>query len=296
MLDKLRAMAVFAKTVEAGSFRGAAKQLGLSASVVSHHVSQLEAALDVVLLYRSTRRIALTADGEKLFDAAQGMLAAAEVGLSAVAVDAKSPSGKLCVAAPAVFVGGALMDDLAAFVRAFPNVELTLCFSDAPLDIMGGGIDVAIRAGALQDSSYKSKKLFTMPRKLVAAPQLVASHGAPARPEELASWEWLRLKSRPPNAHFLDAAGKTVEVGFKARVVADSAEALVQLALRGLGLAMVPAFNVAGALKAKQLVEVLPRFKLETPTAFAVWPANAPKSGLTRRLVSFLEERAEQRA
>jgi DNA-binding transcriptional LysR family regulator len=101
-LGQLRSMAVFARTVQTGSFRGAAKALGLSPSVVSHHVSQLESDLDVVLLYRTTRRLSLTPEGERLYAAAQEMLSAAESGLQQLAMSSRDLSGRLTVAAPAV--------------------------------------------------------------------------------------------------------------------------------------------------------------------------------------------------
>src|SRR5262245_60970627 len=151
MLDHLRAMAVFARTVETGSFRGAAKALGLSPSVVSHHVAQLEARLGVALLYRSTRRLTLTSDGNKLFEAARTMLEAAEGGLDQIAERSKEPSGHLSVTAPEVFVSGRVVDGLAAFARAFPKVTLAVSFTDMPLDLIRDGIDLAIRVGALAE-------------------------------------------------------------------------------------------------------------------------------------------------
>ena len=163
-------MVVFAKTVETGSFRGAARALGLSPSVVSHHVAQLEAGLDVALLYRSTRRLTLTEPGRKFFAAAREMVAAAERGLELVAVNSENPSGHLSVAVPAALLSETLFDDLAGFAAAFPQVALTMHFSDTQVDLIREGIDVAIRAGTLKDSALKSKKLFEFPRQLVASP------------------------------------------------------------------------------------------------------------------------------
>jgi len=149
MLDRLRAMAVFAKTVETGSFRGAARALGLSPSVVSHHVTQLEASLDVALLYRTTRRLTLTDDGKKLFAAAREMVAAAERGLGEMPVEGLDPSGHLSIAIPAALIAETLYEDLAAFAQAFPRIALTLHSSDAQVDIIREGIDVALRAGVV---------------------------------------------------------------------------------------------------------------------------------------------------
>jgi DNA-binding transcriptional LysR family regulator len=136
VLDYLRAIAVFAKTVELGSFRGAARSLGLSPSVVSHHVAQLEAALDVALLYRTTRRLALTDAGKELFEAARDMVAAAERGLGVVSRDADNPTGTLRIAAPASLLSDALYADLAAFCAAFPRVTLAMELSDVQIDMI----------------------------------------------------------------------------------------------------------------------------------------------------------------
>ena len=290
MLDQLRSMAVFARTVQTGSFRGAAKALRLSPSVVSHHVAQLEANLDVVLLYRTTRRLSLTPEGERLYEAAQQMLSAAEGGLQQLQLSSKDLSGRLTVAAPAALAGSRLIDDIASFALAFPRVALSLTFSDAPVDLIGGAVDIAIRAGNLRDSSLKSKKLGSMPRSLVASPGYAARRPPPKRPGDLAAWDWIRLASRPARAAF--SSGQREEtVEFASRLTSDSAEAILQLARRGLGLATLPTVVVEPDLRVGRLVEVLPEWKLEAPTVYAVWPANARRSGLGLRLVSYLEER-----
>lgn len=287
MLDQLRGMAVFAKTVETGSFRAAAKALGLSPSVVSHHVSRLEASLDTVVLYRSTRRIALTDDGAKLYEAARAMLAAADGGVDSVTRRAKSPSGKLVVTAPASLAHGKLMDDVAAFALAHPRVELAMSVSDVPVDLLRAGVDVAIRAGTLKDSSLKSKRLFSIPRTLVAAPAYVATRSRPHAPADLASWDWIRLSSRPSEMTFTHD-GKRATVKFRARTSADAADAMVELARRGLGVVAVPAALVAADVLHGRLVEILPEWELEAPNVYAVWHANAPKSGLTMRFVAWM--------
>lgn len=290
MLDQLRGMAVFAKTVETGSFRAAAKALGLSPSVVSHHVSRLEASLDVVLLYRSTRRIALTDDGAKLYDAARAMMAAADGGVDSVTRRAKSPSGKLVVTAPASLARGTLMDDIAAFALAHPRVEIALSVSDVPADLLGARIDVAIRAGTLKDSSFKSKRLFSLPRTLVAAPSYVATRSKPRAPADLAAWDWIRLSSRPAELAFGHGA-KRATVKFHPRTSADGADAMRELALRGLGVVALPSALVTSDLREGRFVEILPEWQLESPNVYAVWHANAPKSGLAMRFVESLTRR-----
>src|SRR5262245_24848158 len=257
MLDRLRAMAVFAKTVETGSFRGAARSLGLSPSVVSHHVAQLETSLDVALLYRSTRRLTLTEDGKKLFAAAREMVAAAERGLGEMPVEGHDPSGQLTIAIPAALIAETLYEDLAAFALAFPRVSLAMQVSDIQVDLLREGIDVALRAGTLKDSGLKAKKLFEFPRVLVASPAYLAARPRVRRPDELVRWDWIRLASLPPLVVFQHGARK-VAVELSSRVLVDSAEALLRLARYGLGLVAVPTAMARADLDAGTMVEVLP--------------------------------------
>lgn len=193
MLDHLRPLAVFAKVVELGSFRAAAKALGLSHSVVSHHVSQLEQMLGSTLLYRTTRRLSLTQQGERLFASAAAMLQAAESGLDEIAGGSRQPIGLLRVTVPAVLAAAHLVDDVAAFAELYPRVQLALNFSDTRRDLVSEGIDIAIRMGRLEDSSLKSRKLAVIPDALFASPSYVARHPRPRRPADLAQWDWLQL-------------------------------------------------------------------------------------------------------
>ncbi len=291
MIDHLRALAVFAKAVEHGTFRAAARALQLSPSVVSHHVAQLEGAFGVALLYRSTRRLTLTDDGRRLFAAAREMVAAAELGLQGIASKAEDPSGHLKIAAPAGLVAGPLLDDLAAFATAHRRVAMTMCFSDAPIDLIGEGVDVAFRGGSLKDSSLKSKRLFDFPRTLVAAPAYAAARPAPRHPRDLAGWDWIRLASRPPAAQFGGPGGRAAEVAFSSRLTVDNAEAMLRLAAHGLGVTIVPSAVAERELRAGRVVEILPEWRPLAPTVYAVWPANAPRGGLAMRLVAFLEKR-----
>jgi len=283
-------MTVFARAVETGSFRAAAAALDLSPSVVSHHVAKLEKSLDVVLLYRTTRRLTLTEDGARLYEAAREMLVVAETALSKLVRDARNPSGRLCIAAPASLLSGRLADDLAAFAFAFPRVLLTMLFSDAPVSMIDEAIDVAIRAGRLTDSALKSKRIGVLPRRLVASPKYLATRTVPDGPQDLAGWDWIRLKSRPSEATLLCGARK-ITISFSSRCVVDSGEGMRQMARRGVGIAMLPEALVTADVARGELVVVLPTWRPESPPIYALWPANAPRSGLALRLVSFLQER-----
>ena len=289
MIDQLRQIAIFAKTVDHGSFRAAARALRLSPSVVSHHVTQLEQQLGTALLYRSTRKISLTPDGERLLSAAHTMIEAAEGGLHAVADRTQLPSGVLRITAPAVLAQSNLVSRIAEFAIAHPNVQLSLDFSDVRRELIGDGFDVAVRMGWLKDSALMSRKLLDVRRLLVAAPSYLDCRPEPASPGDLSDWDWLELApvwSRKPE--FRDGDRKVAISRPPAQVSVNDAHALHTLTRAGAGLAMIPEFLVSSDIAAGGLRHVLPDWTVSPVGVFAVWPANAPRDGLVRQFVGFV--------
>ncbi|MEL6127635.1 MAG: LysR family transcriptional regulator, partial [Pseudomonadota bacterium] len=128
MIDKLRSIAIFTTVVERGTFRAAAAHLGLAPSRVSEVVSELERDLGVTLLYRSTRQLSLTQEGQVLHEKAQAMLATVESGLDEINTSSKEPHGTLRVTAPAFATQTGLMDRFAAFAKAHPRIDLRIDF------------------------------------------------------------------------------------------------------------------------------------------------------------------------
>ncbi|WP_120497088.1 LysR family transcriptional regulator [Kiloniella sp. EL199] len=289
MIDELRAMAVFAKTVETGSFRAASRELALSPSVISHHVSQLEDKLGVALLYRSTRRLSLTNDGEKLFGYAKEMLALAESGFDAIAQRAAEPAGKLNITLPAGFIHGPLVNDLAAFAQAFPRINLSVNFSDHQQDIIRDSIDLAIRVGTVQDSTLKSKKLTDLKRKLVVSPDYYKKHPEPRKIQDLSNWNFIGLKMRPNDKLLTNQSGKSICLTYEPQIVLDSIHAVVQMARAGAGIITPPDFLVAEDIKQGRMIELFPEWTVESLPVYTIWPPNAPREGLTRRLIDYLE-------
>ncbi|KLN59593.1 transcriptional regulator [Kiloniella spongiae] len=288
MIDELRAMAVFAKTVEVGSFRAASRELALSPSVVSHHVSQLEDKLGVALLYRSTRRLSLTDDGEKLFGYAKEMLALAENGFDAIAQRASEPMGKLNITLPAGFIHGPIVDDLASFAQIFPKINLSVSFSDHQQDIIRDGIDLAIRVGTIEDSTLKSKKLTDLRRKLVVSPDYYKKHPEPRKIQDLQGWDFIGLTMRPNNKLLTNESGKSVRLTYEPQIVLDSIHAVIQLARAGAGVITPPDFLVADDIEQGRMLELFPEWTVESLPVYVIWPPNAPREGLTHRFIDYL--------
>ncbi len=290
MLDHLRQIAIFAKAVDHGSFRAAARALDISPSVVSHHISQLEERLGVALLYRSTRKLAVTDDGKRLLEEAHVMLAAAEAGLNAIANRGSALSGVLNVTVPAVLAQSAFIDRIAAFAEAHPRVDLTLDFSDLRRDVIGGGVDVAIRMGWLKDSALKARKLGEVSRLLVGGAAYVAAQPTPEGPEDLRDWRWLEFAPVRKKPAFLTLGEKRVQVRTSANISVNDAHAMHRLSRVGAGLSILPKFLVAEDLASGAMIHVLPDWRAASVGVYAVWPPNAPKAGLTAAFVAAVSE------
>ncbi|WP_299380813.1 LysR family transcriptional regulator [uncultured Kiloniella sp.] len=288
-------MTVFAKTVETGSFRAASRALGLSPSVISHHVSQLEDKLGVALLYRSTRRLSLTSDGEKLFGYAKEMLSLAESGFDAIATKATEPTGKLSITLPAGLIQGPVVDDLACFAQEHPKIKLLINFSDHQQDIIRDGIDVAIRVGTVRDSTLKSKKLSDMERKLVASPAYLKNRPKPLKIQDLSGWNFIGLRMRPNDKLLINKLGECVRLTYEPQIVLDNIHAVVQMARAGLGVITPPDFLVAEDIRQGKMIELFPEWKAESLPVYAIWPPNAPREGLTYRLIRYLEKCVKKR-
>jgi len=290
MLDELRQIAIFAKTVDHGSFRAAAKALQLSPSVVSHHVGQLEQSLGTALLYRSTRKLSLTPDGERLLESAHDMIEAAESGLQLISNQNNQHSGVLRITAPAIFASSVLIDHIAEFGLEYPNVDLSLDFSEMRRDIIADGFDIAIRAGDMKDSALKAQKLFEFERRLVASRAYLSSRAIPKSPSDLSDWDWIELAPvRGKKVEFRKVRRRQTVQKLNSRINANSAQAVSQLARAGVGLAIVPEFTVKPLVTASELEYVLSDWTIDPINVFAVWPSNAPKDGLIKHLVNFIK-------
>ena len=289
MIDQLRQIAIFAKTVDHGSFRAAARSMRLSPSVVSHHITQLEQTLGTALIYRSTRKLSLTPDGERLLAAARTMIDAAETGLRELSNQPQQLSGTLRVTLPAVLAQSRLIYRVAAFSDESPNVRLSLDFSDVRRELIADGFDVAIRMGWLEDSALMGRKLFDVSRHLVAATSYVDKHPEPRNLDDLDDWDWLELAPVWHKKHeFTKGDQREVIARPRSRISVNDAQALHRLACLGSGLAIIPDFLTEADIAAGVLKVVLPDWTPSPVGVYALWPSNAPRDGLVRHFVSFL--------
>jgi DNA-binding transcriptional LysR family regulator len=294
MIDDLRSMAVFATVVSEGSFRGAAARLGLSPSVISHHVSRLEKRLDCALLYRSTRRLSLTDDGRVFHAACARALEAAEEGLNSVAHRQIELSGRLRVGAPALLASGPFVDDVMAFAAAYPAVELELCLDDERKNQIDAGFDVAIRIGWLEDSALRARQLLSVKRRVCAAPALIERLGLPQHPADLVDWPWVQETMLAQFVDFSGPSNATYRVPMSGRLSTNHGETAKRFALAGAGAFASIDFLVTDDLAAGRLVELLPDWHLSSAGVYAVWPANVSRNSLSMHFVDFLHAQVDE--
>ncbi len=291
MLDLLRPLAVFTVVAETRSFRAAADRLGLSPSVVSHHVSKLEERYDVALLYRSTRKLKLTAAGQEVLEYGKALT---EAGLSAqdvLQVDLAEPQGLLRVAAPAILEHGRFMDDVAQFLEIYPNIELQLHFSDERIDIIGEGYDLALRAGKLEDSDLVVQKLTSVEDVICAAPSFIEKYGEPSTPHELPNFRMIGVPSSSDSLDFKSKAGsmRGVRVHLAPVIRVNTGDAALSLAFRGSGIARLPRLLIESRTKG-ELVDLLQDWELPRFNIQAVWPKNVGRRSLTRLFVEHVQK------
>lgn len=284
-------MAIFAKVVAGGSFRIAAKELGIAPSRVSHSVSDLEQFLGVTLLHRTTRKLSLTPEGEKFYAHVENITKHAEAGLNEINSVGDEPIGSLKISLPAFLASSEISAAIAEFVQTYPKVNLSLNYTDQVINIMDEGLDLSIRVGSLEDSSFMARKIGESKRFLVASSKYASKHQPPTHPNDLKQWDWVHFSMRGSTVDFTSPNGEVVCICEKSRVNVNSALAISHFVSENLGLGILPENLVKKQLAREELIHILPNWQLKPLGYFAVWPNNARRENLTLLLVRFLAKR-----
>lgn len=288
-------MAAFVRIVETGGLAPAARDLGLTPSAMSKQLARLEARLGVRLLTRTTRRIALTPEGETYLARARDILSLIEAAEQDVTAGRGRPGGLLRVNTGTAFARHRLIPLLPDFFARYPAITLDLGVTDRRVDFMTEQADVLLRTGALGDSSLVARKIAGGQRVICAAPAYLHRRGRPATPEELLSHDCLVLRglARLTAWPFRSATGlQTLTV--RGVATTDSAEALRDMALAGLGIIRVSAFIVTRDIAEGRLV---PLFEdLHVSEDVPVWAVTAPGRHRLPRVQAFVDFLAQHAA
>jgi DNA-binding transcriptional LysR family regulator len=290
----VNAAMVLVRIVEAGSFRAAAQRLGIAKTSVSRRVADLEKQLGAQLLRRTTRRLALTDAGaafvERIAEAIPH-LEAAEEAVSALQLE---PRGRLRVTT-SVPTGQLFLSPLIAeFLHAYPAVEVAVHLTDRNVDLVSERFDVAVRMGALPDSSLVAKSLGTYTYRLVASPDYLARRGRPKKPQDLAAHECLRFGKATSNARTSWSFGKgrrTTEVLVGGRLLSDDLHLLLEAANQGLGIARLPPSMVNDPIAKRTLVPILEDHALPPIPVHLVYVGGRNLPARLRAFLDFMQPR-----
>jgi DNA-binding transcriptional LysR family regulator len=283
----LNDIVVFARVAETRSFTGAAEQLGLPKSTVSRKLAQLEERLGVRLVQRTTRKLALTEIGQAYYERCARIVADLAAAEQLVTDMQASPRGRVRVSAPVDLASRYLGTIIAELLAACPDINVELDASDRLVDLIEEGFDVAIRFGALAESSLVARKLFTVSAVLCASPGYLARHGTPSAIEDLEDHARVLFTPSPRiQSWTLENGAASFELGRPARFASNNVGSCREAALAGAGIALLTELMVAEDVAAGTLVPVLPAWRSKAIECHAVYPA---RQNLPPRLTLFLD-------
>jgi DNA-binding transcriptional LysR family regulator len=292
-VDRFDNMRVFAKVVESGGFTSAAVRLGMSASMVSQHVKELEERLSVRLLNRTTRKVSLTETGRAYYQRCTRLLADLEETEHAASDMHAAPRGELRVNSWPSFGVRHLALAVADFTARFPAITVELMLSDRMADLIDDGFDVAVRAEPLHDSSLIARQLAPLRIVVCGAPSYFETHAKPLTPADLKDHNCLTMTGSALYRmwHLRAADGTAIDIAPVGNLHSNISSVLETAALAGHGLAWLPTYLCCEALRSGRLVTVLDDYMAPPYTMRALYPHNRLLSAKVRAFVDFLAAR-----
>ncbi len=288
-MSNLADMEIFARVVTTGSMSAAARDLGLSPAVVSKRLGRLEDRLGTRLLQRTTRKIALTEDGQGYYERVQAILSDIEEAEAFLARRAEDARGTLKISAPTSFGRMHIAPYLVPFMKANPGLTVNMQLSDEMVDIVGDGYDLAIRIGELSDSTLVARRLAPVHRILVAAPSYIAERGMPRTIEDLDNHVCLAAHNNDPWR--LEGPQGAVVYRPTGPLQTNSSELVREAVLAGLGIAQRSTWDIGPDLAAGRLVRVLPDYTASRNVAlYAVYPSRQFLPAKVRLFIDYLAE------
>lgn len=286
----LETLSLFLRIVEKGGLAAAGRELGLSPSSVSERVAALERHYGAALLVRTTRAVTVTEEGRLLADGARRLLAEADDLAARIRLGAERLSGPVRLTAPMDFGRRHLVPVLDAFGQQHPDVTFDLYLSDAHVDLVGDGMDLAVRHGVLADSSLKIRPLGATQRVVCAAPSYLDRHGVPSHPQELVEHRCLlmRFGAVAETTWPFQIGGRMERVLVRGYRIANDGDLVRRWCLDGQGIAYKSLFDVADSIREGRLKVLLPLFSAGERGLQLVYPATASQPRRVRALIDFL--------
>ena len=288
-MDRFTEMQTFVAVVEAGNFVRVTESLGLSKAAVSRHVGNLEARLGVRLLHRTTRRLALTEEGEVFYARCKQLLSELEESEAEVSSRSGQARGQVRINAPVTFGNLHLAELWCAFREQHPQITLDVTLSDRVVDLVEEGYDLAVRIARLSSSTLISRKLSSTRMVLCASPEYLTRRGKPTHPSDLAHHAvWAYSYFAPGDEWPFDGPDGPVTARIRPVVRTNSGDTCRVGALQHQAIVLQPSFIVGPDLDAGRLVEVMPEYRSIELGVYALYPTRKHVSPKVRLLIDFL--------
>lgn len=293
-MNQLLAMRVFLRVVESESFTQAANQLFMPRSTVSKLITDLEKHLGIKLIHRTTRAVAITPEGLEYYSHALRIIGELDEVDNAIGDKKLKPGGHLRIDAPASFATCLLIPALPEFEQEYPDISLSLGVSDRTVNILGEGVDCAIRAGTLQDMSMIGRKICELRNIVCASPAYLQRRGTPTTPAEVAASHihagYFFASSGKPDPLVFERDGEHISID-NGKYCTNDGSGLTSMMLAGLGIGQHMQAVVQPWLDSGELVEILPEWSRPSVSFHAIYPPNRHQSARLRVFIDWLVTR-----
>lgn len=276
---------VFVKVAQIGSFSGAARVMKMPVTTVSGKVAQLEKRLGVTLIHRTTRKLNLTPAGEAYFKRCVRALEEVRAGESEIASTKTEPEGLLRITSP-VDVGHILLAPIIRdYLKEYPKVQIEMLLTSRRVDLVGEGVDLAVRAGKLNDSNLIARKFVETQGFFYASSGYLKRVGTPKHPKELKNHQLLRFSVMPENLKVTNGK-EEVDIKFNGRLSVDDIEMLKLFVQSGEGIGMIPRFICMNDEASGRMVRIMPQWSFGSFALNFVYP---PQRYVDPRVKSFID-------
>ncbi|MEF0943987.1 LysR family transcriptional regulator [Rhizobium sp. BR 362] len=288
----------FMSVVEAGGFVGGAKLMGLSRSAAGKSLARLENRLGVRLINRTTRSFSLTDEGKTFHDRCKLILTSMEEAEASIRAAPRVPTGSLRISVPDAFGRRYVLPLVREYMERWPDLRVEVSFTDRASDLVEEGVDLAVRIGtsvsdAKSDTRLVSRIVAQFEAVLCASPEYLLKKGEPLFPEDLASHDCLLFASAAHRQvlHLREPSGGWIRSNARCRLKMDNGEAILDAALAGMGIALLPTFLTDTGMKSGRLVRILPDYQTENAPITAIYPTKQFLSAKVRHLIDLMAER-----
>ena len=293
-MDKLRAISIFRRIVELGSFKAAADDLGMSKAAISKNINELEEYLNNPLINRTTRHLHVTESGQYYYRKICGVLDDLAYADLSIMESSYNLKGRMKISIPMSMGLVEINPVVCQFMILYPDISIEVVMSDQYVDLLEQGIDVAIRGSSrLRDSSLKSRKILDMRRLLCASSKYIEQSGLITEPKDLMHANCLIYSlSAAPRRWLFRCQDETEEIELSASsYVANNGLALKQAGLSGIGVILLPELFVNEELRSGDLIELLPEWSVDKLSLYALYPYHKEESQKVRTFIDFIVEK-----